>query len=81
MTVIGYDGRCRNCDKRREVFHAVRAGGGNYRRAHRNIRSSICLVCARDLLQRATPGHHSKDRWDLVYLRAIVRDNPLKDGV
>lgn len=69
MTVIG---RCRQCNKRRETYPARRAGGGNYRRPHRNIRSSICLSCATELLAQLTPGHHSVERWDLSGLRYVV---------
>jgi len=67
-------GICRQCETRKpDLIVASRTGGGSYRRAPRQYKSSICLVCARELLARA-PAHAmaTVDRWSVSALRRAV---------
>ena len=66
-----YDGTCRDCLRKRQVYRAWRSGGGNYRRGGRNYASSICEECTLGRLGRATPGS-SAGRWDTHSLEDIV---------
>jgi hypothetical protein len=65
-------GVCRQCAQRSKLLvTASRTGGGNYRRAPH--RSSICLPCARGLLERApTHAMATVDRWSVRSLRHAV---------
>jgi hypothetical protein len=67
-------GVCRQCETRKpDLVIASRTGGGSYRRAPRQYKSSICLACARELLARA-PAHAmaTVDRWSVSSLRRAV---------
>lgn len=67
-------GVCRQCETRKhDLVTASRTGGGNYRRPPRQYRSSICLTCARDLLERA-PAHAmaTVDHWSVSSLKRAV---------
>ena len=67
-------GVCRNCERRStELVTASRTGGGSYRRAPRQYRSSICLACVRELLERApTYAMATVDRWSVQSLRRAI---------
>ena len=67
-------GVCRQCETRKpDLVVASRTGGGSYRRAPRQYKSSICLTCARELLARA-PAHAmaTVDRWSVSSLRRVI---------
>ena len=67
-------GICRQCETRKpDLVVASRTGGGSYRRAPRQYKSSICLSCARELLARA-PAHAmaTVDRWSVDSLRRAI---------
>lgn len=68
------EGVCRQCEERsKQLVTASRTGGGNYRRAPREYRSSICLPCARGLLERApTYAMATVDRWSVRSLKGAV---------
>lgn len=67
-------GVCRNCEERsKQIVTASRTGGGSYRRAPRGYSSSICLPCAKRLLERApTHAMATVDRWSVMSLRRAV---------
>lgn len=67
-------GVCRQCEERsKQLVTASRTGGGSYRRAPREYRSSICLPCARALLERApTYAMATVDRWSVRSLKGAV---------
>ena len=67
-------GVCRQCEARsKQLVQALRTGGGNYRRASRSYRSSICLPCAKLLLETApTYAMATADRWSVQSLRRAV---------
>ena len=79
-------GVCRQCEERsKQLVTASRTGGGTYRRAPREYRSSICLPCARRLLETApTYAMATVDCWSVRSLRRAVelaeqelaRENP-----
>ena len=67
-------GICRQCETRKpDLIVASRTGGGSYRRAPRQYKSSIYLACARELLARApTHAMATVDRWSVSTLRRAV---------
>lgn len=73
--LIGKAGVCRNCDRREFVYRASRFGGGNYRVAGRMYRSSICVPCAKTLMD---PEPHKGQRkvggWSISDLRRVLAD-------
>lgn len=67
-------GRCRHCETRsKQLVTASRTGGGNYRRASREYRPSICLPCVKSLLERA-PAHAmaTVDCWSVRSLKSAL---------
>ena len=67
-------GVCRQCEERsKQLVTASRTGGGTYRRATREYRSSICLPCAKRLLERApTYAMATVEHWSVRSLRRAV---------
>lgn len=67
-------GRCRHCEARsKQLVTASRTGGGTYRRPSREYRSSICLPCAKRLLERApTYAMATVEHWSVRSLRHAV---------
>lgn len=68
-------GVCRQCEERsKELITASRTGGGTYRRPPREYTSSICLPCARRLLENApTYAMATVDHWSVRSLRNAVK--------
>jgi hypothetical protein len=69
-------GTCRNCGRRRDVFSAQRHGGGNYRRPGRLYSSSICMECAKGLIEYVSPDHSyvGGNRWSARSIERIVKE-------
>lgn len=70
-----WPGKCRSCNRRRDVFRAQRKGGGDYRRGHRWYHSSICAECVIGLqpyLPEPGQGQRTVSQWSVADLRAIV---------
>lgn len=67
-------GVCRQCESRsQQLVSASRTGGGTYRRPPREYRSSICLPCAKRLLERApTYAMATVECWSVRSLRYAV---------
>ncbi len=67
-------GRCRHCESRsKQLVTASRTGGGTYRRPSREYRSSICLPCAKRLLEHApTYAMATVEHWSVRSLRYAV---------
>ena len=67
-------GVCRYCEQRsKQIVTASRTGGGTYRRPPREYRSSICLPCAKQLLERApTYAMATVEHWSVRSLRRAV---------
>ena len=67
-------GVCLYCEARsKQLVIASRTGGGTYRRPPREYRSSICLPCAKQLLENA-PMHAmaTVEHWSVRSLRRAV---------
>lgn len=84
-------GVCRQCEARsKQLVTASRTGGGTYRRPPREYRSSICLPCAKRLLEKAPPhAMATVEHWSVRSLqRAVERaeraamktDSDIKQG-
>ena len=76
--------RCSRCEKRVSVDDLIdvrRWGGGSFRRAHRQYRSRICTSCAHNILETATPGHHSNDRYSVSAIRTALTQHLVRAGV
>jgi hypothetical protein len=67
-------GICRHCETRsKQLVTASRTGGGTYRRPPREYRSSICLPCAKRLLENApTYAMATVEHWSVRSLRHAV---------
>lgn len=67
-------GICRHCEQRsKQLVSANRTGGGNYRRPPREYRSSICLPCAKLLLEHApTYAMATVEHWSVRSLKHAV---------
>lgn len=67
-------GVCRQCESRsKQLVTASRTGGGTYRRPSREYRSSICLPCAKRLLENApTYAMATVECWSVRGLRHAV---------
>lgn len=67
-------GVCRYCESRsKQLVKASCTGGGTYRRPPREYRSSICLPCAKRLLERApTYAMATVECWSVRSLRHAV---------
>jgi hypothetical protein len=67
-------GVCRQCEERsKQIVTANRTGGGTYRRPPRQYQSSICLPCAKRLLERApTYAMATVECWSVRSLRRAV---------
>jgi hypothetical protein len=67
-------GVCRHCESRsKQLVTVSRTGGGTYRRPSREYRSSICLPCAKRLLERApTYAMATVECWSVRGLRNAV---------
>lgn len=66
-TPTAHLGTCRSCMKKTQVYRITRRGGGNYRRAGRRYRSSICGPCAVHLHENGW-----SERFDRLGLRDIA---------
>ena len=67
-------GVCRQCETRsQQLVTASRTGGGTYRRPPREYRSSLCLPCAKRLLENApTCAMATVECWSVRGLRHAV---------
>ena len=67
-------GVCRECETRsKQLVTASRTGGGTYRRPPRQYRSSICLPCAKRLLETApTYAMATVNHWSVSSLKHAV---------
>ena len=67
-------GICRRCESRsKQLVTASRTGGGTYCRPSREYRSSICLPCAKRLLENApTYAMATIECWSVQGLRSAV---------
>ena len=74
---------CKQCGQRKDELQcglAGRKGGGSYNRAPRWIKTIICIDCARGLVETATPGHRTNDRWDLTDLKWFIKDHEAREA-
>lgn len=73
-TPTAYPGRCRACEKRRDVFSTTRLAGGTYRRPPRWYNSSICGPCATGFIAKGAPSSSvtGADKFSLSDLARIV---------
>jgi hypothetical protein len=78
-----HTGKCRECEKRsKQLVTARRSGGGTYRRPPRDYHSSICLPCAKRLLEKApTYAMASVDHWSVISLRRAIERAVAKEDV
>lgn len=72
-----WPGRCRRCNRKRDVYPVQRHGGGTYRRPGRFYSSSICAECVVELgpyLPAIGSGHHNVGslHWDASEIRRIL---------
>ena len=72
--VVTRVGICRQCEEHsKQLVSARRTGGGTYRRAPREYRSSICLPCARRLFENApTYAMATVEGWSVQSLQRAV---------
>lgn len=60
--------QCRNCLNRVDVsnvFHVMRSVGGSAFRASGRRKSTICVACARGIVETQTQGHSTRNGWEV----------------